>query len=112
MKFLDKKLTSKEIDQIKKEYGCYLKVTADIENGWLVIGGELHADGERLLLDKSSRQDDIWGGGINLEEKIIDTTAVLNIRPKLGNDSLEILDPEIRSRFTELVKEIFAELWS
>ncbi|HUW22121.1 MAG TPA: DUF5674 family protein [Candidatus Bathyarchaeia archaeon] len=112
MKFFDSPLALDEIKRLQDKWGDYLKVTVDIENRWLVAGGELHADGERILLKKGSRQDDIWGGGINLKDKQVDATAVLNIRPKLGNDNLEVLDPERRKKFVEIVKEFFKPLWA
>jgi hypothetical protein len=104
-------LTKKEIDALKKKYGDYVKLTIDIENEKVVAGGELHADGEKILLEKGSDQKDIWGGGINLSDKIIDTTAVLNIRPRLGNNNLEILDPDIRKKFHAIIKKYFKNLW-
>ena len=46
------------------------------------------------------------------EDKIIDTMAVLNLRPSQNNDSLEILDSLKREKFIEVIKTVFAELWS
>lgn len=111
MEFADKPLSLKEITDINKEYGDYVKITADIEKKQIVIGCELHADGEKILFEKESVQDNIWGGGINLKDKIIDTTAVLNIRPRVGNDSMEILDTQRREKFVNIVKDYFKELW-
>jgi hypothetical protein len=111
VKLIDKKLTKEEITGLRKKYGDYIKLTIDVENEWVVVGGELHADGEKILLERGSRQDNIWGGGINFTDKIIDTTAVLNIRPRLNNDNLEILDAEIRKKFHAIVTEYFAILW-
>jgi len=82
----------------------------DIEEEWVVVGVELHADGEKILLEKGSRQNNIWGGGIDLENKQIDTTAVLNIRPRLDNDNLEILDSIRRKKFIEIIKKYFRKL--
>lgn len=104
-------ITFTDLKKLQDKWGNYLKVTVDIINGWAVIGGELHADGEQVLLGKGSRQDDIWGGGINLKDKQIDTTAVLNLRPRLGNDNLEILDSGRREQFIKTVKKIFQILW-
>ena len=110
MKFIDIPLAREEIREIKKEYGDYVKITADIENGWMVIGAGFHADGEKILLERGSKQDDVWGGGISLKDKIVDTTAVLNIRPRLGNDGMEILDSERREKFVKIVKKYFEKL--
>lgn len=112
MIFFDKPLVQSEIEEVKKEFGDYVKITADIENKWIVVGCELHADGERLLIEKEGLQDNIWGGGINLVDKIIDTTAVLNLRPRLGNDSMEILDTNNRKKFVNIVRKYFDTLWS
>lgn len=112
MKIFDQPLALWEIENLRKIFGDYLKLAIDIERKKIVAGGELHADGEKLLLGKGSRQDDIWGGGLNLLNKQIDTTAVLNLRPRLNNDNLEILDSERRENFIEIVKEFFKELWN
>lgn len=111
MEFFDRPLTSEEIKRLQEKWGDYLKMTLDIEKGWLVAGGELHADGEKLLLEKGSKQDNVWGGGVNLRDKTIETTAVLNFRPRLNNDSLEILEPQRRKKFIEITKKFFKELW-
>lgn len=111
MKFIDKVLSEKEMRDIKKRFGEYVKLTVDLGKEWIVAGCELHADGEKILLEKGCKQENIWGGGISLKDKIIDTTAVLNLRPSLGNDGMEILDPKTRERFVSIVKKIFGKLW-
>lgn len=111
MKLISKQLKNEEIEKLKNKYGDYLKLTVDLEKGILVAGGKLHADGERILLDKGSNQDQIWGGGISLKAKLIDTTAVLNLRPGLRNDSLEILNPQRREKILSVITKIFKVLW-
>lgn len=111
MKFFDKPLTPQDLTNLALECGDYTKLTVDIENGWMVASVKLHADGEKLLLEKGSLQDNIWGGGLNFQNKQIDTTAVLNLRTRLNNDSLEILDPQRREKFINLVKNYFQKLW-
>lgn len=111
MDLIDKKLTKSEVRNLRKKYHDYIKLTVDVKNEWVMVGGELHADGEKILLEKGSKQNNIWGGGINLVDYQIDTTAVLNIRPRSNNDSMEILDPEIRKKFHDIIKKYFKELW-
>lgn len=36
---------------------------------------------------------------------------MLNLRPRLNNDSLEILDPDKRTAFIDIIKYLFKELW-
>ncbi len=107
MEFFDRPLTSEKVRDLWHQYGDYLKLTIDIENEWIVVGSGLHADAEKLLLDKGSNQDNIWGGGVNLKNRQIDTTAVLNLRPRMNNDNLEILDQKRRKKFIKITKKLF-----
>ncbi len=111
MKYLENRLSGQEIIVLKKEYGDYAKITADIDGGCLVIGCPLHADGEKILLAKGARQESIWGGGLNFVSKEIDCSAVLNLRPGQDNPSMEILAPDRRDKFINTVKNIFKALW-
>lgn len=111
MKYFDAPLSKVEIDSIKGEYGDYVKITADLENKRIVVGCELHADGEKILLDKGGKNDQIWGGGIDFVIQEISTTAMLNLRPRFDNNSMEILDSKRRNDFISLVKNFFEKLW-
>jgi hypothetical protein len=104
--FLNKKASKEDIEQAKEEFGDYIKITIDIEEKVLAIGGELHADAEELLIKRGSKQINIWGGGLDLVSDRIDTQAVINLRPRQGNDSMEILNPEIRRKFIKIVQTI------
>jgi len=98
---------SEEISQLTQEYPSYIKLVADIKKNILYGGSRLHADIEKILINQGSSQKDIWGGGIDLKIKKIECTAVANIRPSLGNSSMEILDPQIRKKFIKIVKKYF-----
>lgn len=111
MEFIDKELSKSDIARLQVEYGTYVKVTVDIENEWLVVGCELHVDGEKLLLEKGSSQNNIWGAGVSFIDRQVDTTAVLNVRPRLGNNNLEILDKKTREKTHAIVRKYFAQLW-
>ena len=110
MDFVDRKLSKKEISGFQNEYGDYVKLTIDVEKGWVMVGCILHADGEKILLEKGSKQNNIWGGGINFLDKQVDTTAVLNIRPGQNNDSME--DVTDNTTFSvKIVEDYFETLW-
>lgn len=100
--------TEDDFKKLTEELGDYFKLVADVENEILYGGSRLHADIEKILLDSGSLQNDIWGGGISLKTKLIDCRAVANIRPGI-NRSIEILDPNIRSKFIKIVKKYFPE---
>ena len=78
----------------------------DVERGALAAGGERYVDGEQALLADGSRQQDLWGGGIDLETKEIDYNSIINLRPNQDNPSRDILSKEIRERFDEIVKRL------
>ncbi|OGM15256.1 hypothetical protein A2V56_04050 [Candidatus Woesebacteria bacterium RBG_19FT_COMBO_42_9] len=103
--YLEKPATYDEIKRASEEFGTYIKISVDILRKVAVIGGKLHADEERLLLEKGSKQENIWGGGYDMKSGRIDSQAVINIRPGKGNDSMEILDPNIRKNFLSLAKK-------
>ena len=100
-------ITKKDIKTASEEYGDYIKIVVDVETGAIAIGGEWHADAEKILLEQDSKQQNLWGGGINMQTKKLDYTALINIRPKDNNNSMEILDTEIKSSFDKIVKEKF-----
>lgn len=112
MELRETPLTINQIKDLKNKFGDYFKLTIDIEEGTIIAGCELHADGEKILLEQGSKQKNIWGGGVDLVNKEIDTTAVLNYRPNLNNKSMEILNPVIRDKFINIVKNIFSVLWN
>lgn len=98
----------KDLKKAREDYKTYIKITLDLENETVALGGEYHADAEALLLEQGSKQKDIWGGGINLEEKRIETNAIINLRPG-KNESPEILDERIRKKFIKIVKRVLKE---
>lgn len=100
------RVTESDIKKAAEDYGEYIKITADIGKGVIAIGGEWHADGEKVLLENGSRQSDIWGGGIDLNTKKIDVSSLINIKPGI-NESMEILDVKNRDRFIQILKEKF-----
>jgi len=84
----------------------YVKVVADIHRKILSAGGQLHTDGEKLMLQDGSKQADLWGGGIDLETGEIDFDSMINIRPKQGNASREVLDKNIRRQMETMIRDL------
>jgi hypothetical protein len=83
-----------------------IKAVVDTSLGIMVVDAELHADQEALLLEQGSQQEDLWG--INLYpgkdgNDFIEFTSLINIRPSQENPSMEVLDPAIQARITEIV---------
>jgi hypothetical protein len=100
------KATKDDIKKMLEDYTYYIKVVVDIENEILAGGGELHVDAEQLLIEDGSKQENLWGGGIEWESKKIDYDSIINLRPQVQNPSREILDSTIREQFDTIVKKI------
>ncbi|MEK7534074.1 MAG: DUF5674 family protein [Patescibacteria group bacterium] len=99
-----------EIEKLKEVFDVYIKTVIDIKKRICVAGMDRHFEGERTLLKQGSMQADVWGGGIDLETKIIDYNSFINIRPSQKNPSNEILDPEIRKLYKDLTEYFFKEV--
>jgi hypothetical protein len=97
--------SKEDFKKAREDYESYIKLTIDLENEIVAMGGEYHADAEKELLERGSTQEDIWGGGINLETKTIETNAIINLRSGT-NDSTEILDSSKRDKFLAIAKRI------
>lgn len=103
--------TKKEIQQVCEQFGSYIKTVIDIESRICSAGCDRHFESEKILLDQGSKQENIWGGGIDLETKIIDSNSFINIRPTQGNTSNEIQDSGIRKVYEEISKYFFKEIY-
>lgn len=85
-----------------------VKAVVDIERGLIGIDAEMHADIEKWFLENGSNQDDLWG--INLwpneeGEDFIEFDSMINIRPRQGNRSRDVENPEVRAKIREVVEQ-------
>ena len=88
------------------------KVVVDLERNIMTIGGEMHADGEAMLLADGSKQEDLWGANVYLEplpnSERIAYTSLINIRPRQGNRAMEIQDLKIRALVKGVIDTLIA----
>ena len=103
--------TKEEIEQLREQFDVYIKTVIDVKNKICSAGCDRHSDSEKILLKQNSKQDDLWGGGIDLETMTIDCNSMINIRPNQGNASNEIQNAKIREDFEKLTKYFFRELY-
>ncbi len=93
----------------EKMYGDMVKADVDIVRRLMVLDMGMHSDGEAYLLEDGSKQDDLWG--INLHpadygsDDFIEFDSMINIRPRQGNPSKDVLDPEVKKQIIEIVQE-------
>lgn len=102
---LKNKATPQQINEMLKTLETYIKVAVDIEREILAGGGILHADCESVLIQDGSKQENIWGADWIPTEKKVNLSALINIAPRRKNRSMEILDPQIRSKVETLTRK-------
>ncbi len=103
---INKKANLKEIKKMAEDFDGYIKVVVDIKKGILAGGGERHFEAEQKLLGEGSSQQDLWGGGVDLETKEIDYNSIINLRPAEDNPSRDIMSAEKRQEFDRIVKDL------
>lgn len=103
--FLDRPIEPDELRVlVDRFFQDMVKYVVDVERSVIAIGGELHADAEALLLDRGSRQADLWGANYvpGRGETCIEYTSLINIRPAQDNRSMEVEDQALRDRIREI----------
>ncbi len=103
--------TKDEIDKLKEQFNVYIKTVIDVKQNICSAGSDRHVDSKKNLLEQGSNQEDLWGGGIDLETMVIDFNSMINIRPSQGNTSNEVQDAKIREEFEKLTKYFFKVLY-
>jgi hypothetical protein len=109
-----KDISLAEIQQMaEKMYGTLVKADVDLAKGILLIDMEMHADGEAYLIENGSKQANLWD--INLHpgkfgmDDFIEFDSMINIRPRQGNPSRDVLDDSIRKQIRTIVNEAVHE---
>jgi hypothetical protein len=110
---VDNRISREELDRLVALYfQDMVKFVVDVRRRLIATGGELHADGERLLLDEGSKQEDLWGANYYPgagREQCIEYTALINIRPSQGNRGMEVQDEKLRAHIRDITFELLGE---
>lgn len=106
-----KPYTKEEIVKLKEQFDVYIKTVIDIKKKICSAGCDRHFDSEKILLEQGSHQNDLWGGGLDFETKVIDFNSMINIRPQQDNNSSEIQNANIRDEFEKLTKHFFEDIY-
>ena len=94
------------------KFGDIIKCVADVDKGLLAIDADLHADLERLLLEKGSEQCALWGFNLYPDETgddFIEYDSLINIRSWQGNPSRDVLDQDVREMIANIVDKFITE---
>jgi hypothetical protein len=113
MKIIEKKITIGELNEMAKNmFGNLVKAVVDVEREILAVDAELHADLEAMMLEKGSKQKDLWGINIYPELKgddFVEFDSMINLRPSQENRSRGVENPDLRKKIIEIVDKIVAK---
>jgi hypothetical protein len=107
MLIVEVKLTRKELSEVAQNtFGDMVKGVVDVECEILAIDAELHADLETFLLERGSKQQNLWG--INLypeltDENFIEFDSMITIRPSQNNRSRTVENAALREKIMKIV---------
>lgn len=86
-----------------------VKAVVDCRREIMAIGGELHADGEQVLLEQGWARRDLWGINVYPDdhtEDWIEFDSMINLRPSQGNRSRGVEDVAVRERIRNIVMSL------
>lgn len=113
IQLIETSVTKKTLLELAKErFGDLVKAVVDIERHVMIVGAELHADEEALLLEEGSNQQDLWGINIYPDKTgtdMIEFDSMINLRPSQNNHSQGINDPYIREKIIKIVLALIQE---
>jgi hypothetical protein len=113
MKVVEDKISIKELRKMASEmFGNLVKGVVDVEEGILVVDAELHSDQEAYLLEKGSKQNNLWG--INIypdldKEERVEFDSMINLRPSQNNSSRGVEDNDIQNKILDIVNSKIVE---
>lgn len=87
-------------------FGDMVKGVVDLRQRSLALGGELHADCEKVLLEHGSKQEDLWGFNIypdKTKSDRLEYTSLINIRPTQNNLHVEVKDEGRRQQMRSVI---------
>lgn len=103
---ISSKVDKETLQKVSEDLHGYIKIVVDVEREILAAGGLKHVDEEQFLLKNGSKQENLWGAGLDLETNEIDFDSIINIRPSVGNNSREVLSKEIRDKIEKIVRKL------
>ena len=113
MKQVDTITVTELHEMASKMYGNLVKVDVDVAKETVIVDMEMHADGEAYLLENGSKQEDLWG--INLHpdnfgsDDFIEFDSMINLKPRQGNTSRDVLDTDIHAKIVEIVNRVVTQ---
>ena len=107
---IDEPITRQQLQEAAEQlFGDMIKAVVDVERGVMAIGGELHADEEAFLLERDSKQEDLWGINLYPERdfaEMIEFDSMINIRPRQNNRSRSVEVASVREKIISITRTL------
>ncbi len=111
MKIVLHTISNGELSEMsEKMFERLVKAVIDVERKIMAVDAGMHADEEFLLLENGSEQHNLWG--INLHpdkfgsDEFIVFDSMINIRPRQGNRSRGVDNPEVQKLIISIVHKL------
>ena len=110
MRIIDKPISKQELINTSSNFidEHAIKAVVDIAKGLIAVDSPMHYDCEQLLLENGSKQTDLWGINLYLDEESIDDLvefdSMINLRPAQGNRSRSVENPNTQAQIKKVVK--------
>lgn len=89
-----------------------MKAVIDVGQRIMAVGGDMHSDEESALLELGSRQAELWGINLYLDDRTenwIEFDSMINLRPSQNNRSRGVEDPSVRATIRTIVQELIPD---
>ncbi len=110
MQLVDKTISLEDLKKMsEKIYGKMIKAIVDTERNILVIDVGMHSDAELFLLDKGSKQENLWGINFhpnNDKKNWVEFDSIINIRPYDNNRTRGVDNPALQKLIISLVNKM------
>ena len=93
----------------EERFSDLVKAVVDIKLKIMAIGGAMHADEEKLLLEEGASQDDLWGINIypdSPKDTWIEFDSMINIRPRQKNRSRSVENIKTQEEIVSIVNHL------
>ena len=108
MKILKRPIAFHKLKEMAADtFGDMVKAVVDVEKKVIAIDAELHSDLEALLLERGSKQNDLWGINIYPDMKgdgFVEFDAMINVRPSQNNKSRSVEDENTRKQIVAILR--------
>jgi hypothetical protein len=109
LRLIREPLGAESVKELAEALGDRVRVAVDVARGVVAAGAEFHADCEELLLDDGSESDDVWGLDYLPASREIAFESLINIKPQVGNRTVDVQDPTVRGRAEGIVRRMLGE---